>query len=203
MPRRPSRWPSLRWSLGGLLAGLHWRSCASSAARRCALAPAPLSALRRAGCRAADRDRAGADLRLPASATAEARGLHHLRRLPARAPLPPAPGSSSRPGGAQVGQFVLVFFLPIFFTYTGLRTNVLGLVTMQDWLVVRRDPRCRRSLSKVVPVHLAARAAGMRPPSAVADPRCADEHPRADGARSCSTSATRSASSRSRSSPCW
>ena len=29
----------------------------------------------------------------------------------------------------QVGQFVLVFFLPVFFTYTGLRTNVLGLTT--------------------------------------------------------------------------
>jgi Kef-type K+ transport system membrane component KefB len=33
----------------------------------------------------------------------------------------------------QVGQFVLVFFLPIFFTYSGLRTNVLGLATVMDW----------------------------------------------------------------------
>jgi Kef-type K+ transport system membrane component KefB len=27
---------------------------------------------------------------------------------------------------AQIGRLVLVFFLPVFFTYTGLRTNVLG-----------------------------------------------------------------------------
>jgi Kef-type K+ transport system membrane component KefB len=34
----------------------------------------------------------------------------------------------------QVGRFVLVFFLPVFFTYTGLRTNVLGLTMQSDWL---------------------------------------------------------------------
>ena len=33
----------------------------------------------------------------------------------------------------QVGRFVLVFFLPVFFTYTGLRTNVLGLDSTADW----------------------------------------------------------------------
>ena len=33
----------------------------------------------------------------------------------------------------QVGQFVLVFFLPIFFTYTGLRTNIVGLDTIALW----------------------------------------------------------------------
>ncbi len=33
----------------------------------------------------------------------------------------------------QIGQFVLVLFLPIFFTYTGLRTNVLGLASFSDW----------------------------------------------------------------------
>ena len=33
----------------------------------------------------------------------------------------------------QIGQFVLVFFLPIFFTYTGLHTNILGLDTVTDW----------------------------------------------------------------------
>lgn len=33
----------------------------------------------------------------------------------------------------QVGRFVLVFFLPVFFTYTGLRTNVLGLAGALDW----------------------------------------------------------------------
>jgi Kef-type K+ transport system membrane component KefB len=34
---------------------------------------------------------------------------------------------------AQVGRFVMVFFLPVFFTYTGLRTNVLGLTSVTDW----------------------------------------------------------------------
>jgi len=33
----------------------------------------------------------------------------------------------------QVGRFVLVFLLPVFFTYTGLRTNVLGLTGIDDW----------------------------------------------------------------------
>lgn len=33
----------------------------------------------------------------------------------------------------KVGEFVLVFFLPIFFTYTGLRTNVGGLGSAADW----------------------------------------------------------------------
>jgi Kef-type K+ transport system membrane component KefB len=33
----------------------------------------------------------------------------------------------------RIGQFVLVFFLPIFFTYTGLRTNIGGLDTMALW----------------------------------------------------------------------
>ncbi|MBC7700456.1 cation:proton antiporter [Aquabacterium sp.] len=33
----------------------------------------------------------------------------------------------------KVGGFVLVFFLPIFFTYTGLRTNIGGLDTMAAW----------------------------------------------------------------------
>jgi len=32
-----------------------------------------------------------------------------------------------------VGDFVLVFFLPIFFTYTGLRTNIIGLDTLALW----------------------------------------------------------------------
>jgi len=34
---------------------------------------------------------------------------------------------------ARVGDFVTVFFLPIFFTYTGLRTNIGGLDTAADW----------------------------------------------------------------------
>jgi Kef-type K+ transport system membrane component KefB len=34
---------------------------------------------------------------------------------------------------ARVGRFVLVFFLPIFFTYTGLRTNIGGLDSLALW----------------------------------------------------------------------
>jgi len=34
---------------------------------------------------------------------------------------------------ARVGDFVTVFFLPIFFTYTGLRTSIGGLDTVTDW----------------------------------------------------------------------
>jgi Kef-type K+ transport system membrane component KefB len=33
----------------------------------------------------------------------------------------------------RVGHFVTVFFLPIFFTYTGLRTSIGGLDSMADW----------------------------------------------------------------------
>ncbi len=33
----------------------------------------------------------------------------------------------------QVGQFVLVFFLPVFFTYSGLRTNIAGLNSIELW----------------------------------------------------------------------
>jgi Kef-type K+ transport system membrane component KefB len=33
----------------------------------------------------------------------------------------------------RIGQFVLVFFLPIFFTYTGLRTNIGGLDSLALW----------------------------------------------------------------------
>jgi Kef-type K+ transport system membrane component KefB len=57
----------------------------------------------------------------------------------------------------QVGQFVLVFFLPVFFTFTGLRTNVLGLTTGVEWhwLAVIMAAAV---LGKIVPVYLAARA---------------------------------------------
>ena len=34
---------------------------------------------------------------------------------------------------ARLGDFVTVFFLPIFFTYTGLRTSIGGLDTAADW----------------------------------------------------------------------
>ena len=62
-----------------------------------------------------------------------------------------------------VGQFVLVFFLPVFFTYTGLRTNVLGLATMQDWLWCAAI-FAGAVLSKIVPVYFAAKASGFDAP---------------------------------------
>ena len=60
---------------------------------------------------------------------------------------------------AQIGKFVLVFFLPVFFTYTGLRTNVLGLSTAADWqwlgvILVAAIA------GKVIPVYLAGRLSG-------------------------------------------
>ncbi|MBW4053159.1 MAG: potassium transporter Kef [Proteobacteria bacterium] len=60
---------------------------------------------------------------------------------------------------AQVGQFVLVFLLPVFFTYTGLRTNILGLTSASDWqwlLVIF----AAAALGKIVPVAIAGRLAG-------------------------------------------
>jgi Kef-type K+ transport system membrane component KefB len=60
---------------------------------------------------------------------------------------------------SQVGKFVLVFFLPVFFTYTGLRTNVLGLTSHSDWawlaLLI-----AAAILGKLVPVYVAGRASG-------------------------------------------
>jgi Kef-type K+ transport system membrane component KefB len=60
---------------------------------------------------------------------------------------------------AQVGQFVLVFFLPVFFTFTGLRTNVLGLTEPADglWLALLI---AAAALAKIVPVFAAARLSG-------------------------------------------
>jgi len=59
----------------------------------------------------------------------------------------------------QIGKFVLVFFLPVFFTYTGLRTNVLGLASASHWewlmLVLMAA-----ILGKIVPVYAAGRIAG-------------------------------------------
>jgi Kef-type K+ transport system membrane component KefB len=54
---------------------------------------------------------------------------------------------------------VLVFFLPVFFTFTGLRTNILGLNTAADlgWLALVL------ALSiggKILPVYIAGRATG-------------------------------------------
>jgi Kef-type K+ transport system membrane component KefB len=54
-----------------------------------------------------------------------------------------------------------VFFLPVFFTYTGLRTNVLGLSSAEDWgwltIVL-----AAAILSKIVPVYFAGRACGFK-----------------------------------------
>ena len=57
----------------------------------------------------------------------------------------------------QIGVFVLVFFLPIFFTFTGLRTNVFVLSGDLDWLGI---VLAAAIVGKVVPVYLAARATG-------------------------------------------
>ena len=59
----------------------------------------------------------------------------------------------------QIGHFVLVFFLPIFFTYTGLRTNVLGLTTPSDWAWLSLILAVA-VLAKVFPVYAAARLCG-------------------------------------------
>jgi Kef-type K+ transport system membrane component KefB len=60
----------------------------------------------------------------------------------------------------QVGQFVLVFFLPVFFSFTGLRTNVLGLSGPTDltWLAL---VLAAAAFGKIVPVYVAARLSGL------------------------------------------
>ncbi|HVR66255.1 MAG TPA: cation:proton antiporter [Verrucomicrobiae bacterium] len=60
----------------------------------------------------------------------------------------------------QIGQIVLVFFLPIFFTYTGLRTNVLGLDSASDWLWCGAILFTATAV-KVLPVYVASRFAGI------------------------------------------
>jgi len=58
----------------------------------------------------------------------------------------------------QVGRFVLVFFLPVFFTFTGLRTNVLGLTGGDTvWLLLVLAAAIG---GKIVPVYLAGRLTG-------------------------------------------
>jgi Kef-type K+ transport system membrane component KefB len=59
----------------------------------------------------------------------------------------------------QVGQFVLVFFLPVFFTFTGLRTQILGLSSAADlgWLALLL---ALSVLGKIGPVYVAGRACG-------------------------------------------
>jgi Kef-type K+ transport system membrane component KefB len=59
----------------------------------------------------------------------------------------------------QVGQFVMVFFLPVFFTFTGLRTNILGLSSLSDlqWLSI---VVAAAVLGKIIPVYIAGRMTG-------------------------------------------
>ena len=62
---------------------------------------------------------------------------------------------------SRIGPFVMVFFLPIFFTYTGLRTNIGGLDNAAAWgwcaLTI-----ALATLGKYGGAYLAARAAGMK-----------------------------------------
>ena len=55
--------------------------------------------------------------------------------------------------------FVMVFFLPIFFTFTGLRTNILGLTSIEDmqWLGIVLIVAVA---GKIVPVYIAGRMTG-------------------------------------------
>ena len=66
----------------------------------------------------------------------------------------------------QVGGFVLVFFLPVFFTYSGLHTNLLGLTSGNDWLWLFAF-LAASILGKIVPVALAARFTGYDTPAAL------------------------------------
>jgi Kef-type K+ transport system membrane component KefB len=64
---------------------------------------------------------------------------------------------------ARLGDFVTVFFLPIYFTYTGLRTSVGGLDGWTDWgwclaLIAAA------SLAKLGGGYFAARASGLNHP---------------------------------------
>jgi Kef-type K+ transport system membrane component KefB len=65
----------------------------------------------------------------------------------------------------QIGQFVSVLFLPVFFLYTGLHTNLLGLSTLGDleWLGAILAVAI---LGKIVPVYFAARLSGFQPADA-------------------------------------
>ena len=60
----------------------------------------------------------------------------------------------------QIGQFVLVFFLPVFFTSTGLRTDVLGLTSASDWAWCAAI-FVAAVVSKIAPVFVAARLTGI------------------------------------------
>ncbi|MCP5412474.1 MAG: cation:proton antiporter [Alphaproteobacteria bacterium] len=59
----------------------------------------------------------------------------------------------------QVGRFVLIFFLPVFFTFTGLRTNIWGLDSVSDcaWMALLLAAAV---LGKMIPVYATGRLAG-------------------------------------------
>jgi Kef-type K+ transport system membrane component KefB len=59
----------------------------------------------------------------------------------------------------RVGGFVTVFFLPIFFTYTGLRTSIGGLTGLSDWTWCLGIVAAA-SLSKLGSAYVAARRSG-------------------------------------------
>ena len=80
----------------------------------------------------------------------------------------------------QVGRFVLVFFLPVFFTFTGLRTNVLGLSSASDWMWLALVLIASIG-GKVIPVYAASRLTGFdHRESTILG--YTDEYPGADGA---------------------
>jgi len=61
----------------------------------------------------------------------------------------------------QVAAFVLVFFLPIFFTFSGLRTNLLGLTGAADWLWLLAF-LAAGIFGKLIPIFIVTRLAGYR-----------------------------------------
>ena len=64
----------------------------------------------------------------------------------------------------QLGGFVLVFFLPVFFTYSGLRTDLTGLALADlGWLAIILAVAV---LAKIIPVYAAARISGYTPAQA-------------------------------------
>lgn len=62
----------------------------------------------------------------------------------------------------SVGQFVLVFFLPVFFTYTGLRTDIAGLdsLTLWAWCLLIL---AAAMAGKLIGAYIGARLAGLSP----------------------------------------
>lgn len=60
----------------------------------------------------------------------------------------------------QVGRFVEAFFLPVFFTLTGLRTDVSGFSSGEEWMWLGVLLSCA-VLAKVAPAYLAARSCGL------------------------------------------